>query len=503
MNQTSINEFFLCLSRMNVVNNDQKNRLLNQYYNNSYDRSSIHNHQLPVEGLFEEKSDSDENHNQDIHHDHDHNQDHIHDENSNDIVMAKAIAILVLFCATTVCGAIPFILNRYFKGDDNTNKNASDNARSAIIVKCLLYFGGGVLLCTTFLHLLPEVREAVESLQECGTFPKLTFPLVEVLMCAGFFLMFLIEELIHAFIHRNSNVLSEDTMAFERSRSIRHSYIMRSQKDENGSASDEFQNSKPISSQDVYSSDMENQKHQHNNHQRTIPAGFNEQDHSNAVSHHSHSHSHLYGDNHGHSHHHNHHSHLPNKNNSDNNIIASSLRGLLIVLALSVHELFEGLAIGLEGSASNVWFMFAAVSAHKLVLAFCVGVELIVARTKVFLSGLFVFTFAIVSPIGIGMGMVVSSHSNTATSIPSAILQGLACGTLLYVVFFEILSKERSGLLGYLAIILGFGVMFGLQQLVSGHHSHSHGCSPEDSHSHGHEHEHKLLLSDVQNHSMK
>lgn len=50
------------------------------------------------------------------------------------------------------------------------------------------------------------------------------------------------------------------------------------------------------------------------------------------------------------------HSHLPAVIvNNDNDIIISSLKGLLIVLGLSVHELFEGLAIGLEDSTHHVW----------------------------------------------------------------------------------------------------------------------------------------------------
>lgn len=50
---------------------------------------------------------------------------------------------------------------------------------------------------------------------------------------------------------------------------------------------------------------------------------------------------------------HNHgHSHLAVA--SDDTIVAA-LRGLLIVLALSIHELFEGLAVGLESSARSVW----------------------------------------------------------------------------------------------------------------------------------------------------
>lgn len=44
-------------------------------------------------------------------------------------------------------------------------------------------------------------------------------------------------------------------------------------------------------------------------------------------------------------------------------------------------------------------------------------------------------------------------------------MQGLASGTLLYVVFFEILQEHRSGLRQYLSILFGFVVMFGLQLL--------------------------------------
>lgn len=107
-----------------------------------------------------------------------------------------------------------------------------------------------------------------------------------------------------------------------------------------------------------------------------------------------------------------------------------------------------------------------AVSAHKLVLAFCVGVELLVTRTKKCLAITYILTFAAVSPIGIGIGILVSGGGDGGFSnVTAAILQGLASGTLLYVVFFEILSKDRSGLARYTAVLVGFFVMFGLQFL--------------------------------------
>lgn len=43
------------------------------------------------------------------------------------------------------------------------------------------------------------------------------------------------------------------------------------------------------------------------------------------------------------------------------------------------------------------------------------------------------------------------------------LFKGLASGTLLYVVFFEILHKHRTGLVQYLSILLGFGLMFAIQ----------------------------------------
>lgn len=44
--------------------------------------------------------------------------------------------------------------------------------------------------------------------------------------------------------------------------------------------------------------------------------------------------------------------------------------------------------------------MFAAVSAHKFVIAFCIGVELMVQRTKLWLAFVYVIIYSVVSAIG-------------------------------------------------------------------------------------------------------
>lgn len=115
--------------------------------------------------------------------------------------------------------------------------------------------------------------------------------------------------------------------------------------------------------------------------------------------------------------------------------------------------------------------MLGAVAAHKLVIAFCIGVELIANRTKTCLAVIYITTFALVSPLGIGIGLLlVGGEGATGAGLYSVILQGLASGTLLYVIFFEIWKNDRSGILQYIAAVVGFLLMFALQ-LLSKYHS--------------------------------
>ncbi|XP_076754690.1 zinc transporter ZIP1-like isoform X2 [Xylocopa sonorina] len=367
-----------------------------------------------------------------LHSQHEEEEDHHEDGNMWNVLVAKGVTMIIL-CIVSICmGILPMQVAKWLKW------NATDvgNPRSMKGVGLLLGFGGGVLFCTTFLHLLPEVKEGVEHLTEEGKLPELSFSLAETLTCTGFFIMYLVEESVHTHL-RKKQAHKEEC----------------SQRDVSRSTNELVENG------------------------QTLP---------NCVS----GHSHYNG--HGHSH------HLPIIMDEKDDFVISSLRGLLIVLGLSVHELFEGLAIGLESSASYVWYMFAAVAAHKFVIAFCIGVELIASNTRRYLSVIYVCTFAVVSPLGIGIGMLlVGGESAAANGILPVLLQGLASGTLLYVVFFEILQEHRTGLTQYVSILFGFIVMFGLQMLTAHSHSHSHshlhdGHDHESEHQQDTDHDHEL-----------
>lgn len=391
-------------------------------------------------------------------------------DTSTQLITAKATAMVVLFFATMLFGLLPFQLSKWFKWfeTDPQQPGRIGGARTSIVISLLLCFGGGVLLATTFLHLLPEVTESIGALQSSGKLPEFKFHFAEMLMCIGFFTMYFVEELVHMCMHsrehshlgsrKSSDANSED--AFRRGKSIRHSAIMRNSRvGVTGGGGDSSEQSSPhsaesgiatvdlrngsLSTADLITNDVENLKNgkSASDSMRRIHKSMNA------------GHQHMHG-----------HTHMPSINEDD--MLVSSLRGLLVVLALSVHELFEGMAVGLEAAPSKVWYMLGAVSAHKLVLAFCVGVELLVTRTKKCLAITYILTFAAVSPLGIGIGILVSGGGESGFgNVSAAILQGLASGTLLYVVFFEILSKDRSGLARYTAVLVGFFVMFGLQFL--------------------------------------
>lgn len=299
--------------------------------------------------------------------------------NDHKLLVAKIVVIVVLLLVTLIFCFIPYVLNRWFKWTDR----AQTNARDFLAVLCLLNFGGGVLIATTFIHILPAVIGTVDALQQCDMLVTTPFALPEILMCTGFYLMYSIEELMYFVVGRQQR--------------RKRQALQRAEKAEKGLEQAEEQEQ-----------------------QQQLEVEEEEQ---------------------------------PNW-----------LRGLGIIVALSLHELFGGMAIGLEGSVDTVWFMCGAIAAHKLVLAFSIGMEIMMAHTRWLIAVIYLIVFSIVTPIGVGIGIAVSeSSAANEPSIPAGILQGIACGTLLYVVYFEIVAKNHAGWRIFLCSLGGFLLMFGLQ----------------------------------------
>lgn len=300
--------------------------------------------------------------------------------NDHKLLVAKIVVIVVLLLVTLIFCFIPYVLNRWFKW----TQRAQTNARDFLAVLCLLNFGGGVLIATTFIHILPAVIGTVDALQQCDMLVTTPFALPEILMCTGFYLMYSIEELMYFVVGQQQR--------------RKRQAMQRAEKAEKGLELAEEQQ-QPEQEVEVKEEEQPNW-----------------------------------------------------------------LRGLGIIVALSLHELFGGMSIGLEGSVDTVWFMCGAIAAHKLVLAFCIGMEIMMAHTRWLIAVIYLVVFSIVTPIGVGIGIAVSeSSAANEPSIPAGILQGIACGTLLYVVYFEIVAKNHAGWRIFLCSLGGFLLMFGLQ----------------------------------------
>ena len=148
----------------------------------------------------------------------------------------------------------------------------------------------------------------------------------------------------------------------------------------------------------------------------------------------------------------------------------SLIRSLILLLALSIHSLLEGLALGLQEEVDRTVQLFFALLLHKCIVAFSVGLNMTQSKLSVRAIIASNLLFSVTSPIGIaiGIGIVHIWTKGLAEHAIIGALEGLACGTFLYVVFFEILphefmTKQRhvrpDRLLKVFALIVGFCVV--------------------------------------------
>lgn len=150
--------------------------------------------------------------------------------------------------------------------------------------------------------------------------------------------------------------------------------------------------------------------------------------------------------------------------------------GLMIVTAFSIHSLFDGISIGVKDTSAGLWTMFVAICSHKLLVALIVSVELFDKCASFALVVLHMTFFALMSPLGI-ISVVLSQNSITADSEANPLtilLSAIASGTILYIVFLEILQKDRvtklKPLIQFISLALGFAIMFAVTIVIKDEH---------------------------------
>ncbi|XP_052742359.1 zinc transporter ZIP1 [Bicyclus anynana] len=293
-----------------------------------------------------------------------------------EVSTAKVVSIVVLGLGSFISGMAPACISQ------------SARQRHPLLISCLLCFGGGVLLSTSLTHMLPEAREKL---------PEYT----ELLLCVGFFLVYVVDEIVHFFYGTNEHPFHH------------HDRVQRN-----------------------YGTVGQSLLDQRND------GEMRERCDSNSRMCHV--------------------SHTEPCNRSSSGVV-----GLLC--ALVVHSLLEGLAIGLQESASQVLLLLGAVASHKLVVGFCLGAELCAGAGSVCALLLCVTLFSGGSVAGIVLGALLENVSVVKDSVAIPIMQALAAGTLLYVTVSEVLPRERArwherkrgaGMAQFVAVTVGFAVMY-------------------------------------------
>ncbi|XP_060650143.1 LOW QUALITY PROTEIN: zinc transporter ZIP1 [Drosophila nasuta] len=308
--------------------------------------------------------------------------------------MEKVLAMAVLGLGSLLSGMLPAIISE------------RNRQRFPLTTSLLLCFGAGILLATALVHILPEVREQMNS------------KFAEVSMCGGFFIIYFIDEFIHYF--------------FGEAIQHTHEHTSPATGGHQNNAYGAINERAPLLASDSAPSSSRQHDHQHvhnhhqneNGHDRDYVAigasGCNDdsvEDANARICHTSHT-----------------------------EPCAQTMTGTLgLFVALSLHSAIEGLAIGVQNSATKVLFLLGAVACHKFVMGFCLGLEFRSnprASIRSQFIGICVFALGAVCGIGLGMLIVDVPAAWSKTTLP--VIQALAGGTLFYVTVCEVIPREKA-----------------------------------------------------------
>jgi len=118
----------------------------------------------------------------------------------------------------------------------------------------------------------------------------------------------------------------------------------------------------------------------------------------------------------------------------------NTLTPYILLLALSLHGIFEGIALGVINNNSECIILFIAIIAHKWAESFALGISFYNAhiQTKMFIEMLTIFTFF--TPVGILIGMYFSKSG----LLIEGIMLSISSGTFIYVSTSEVIVEEFS-----------------------------------------------------------
>lgn len=143
----------------------------------------------------------------------------------------------------------------------------------------------------------------------------------------------------------------------------------------------------------------------------------------------------------------------------------------VLAIALSLHALLAGFAVGWDASAVTLLVLSAALAVHKFAAAFTLGSSLVHSGVSRAGFNRVILSFSIATPIGVALGSVSQTILESETGILiEAIFDGLVAGTFLYIAALEVIHQEffqrRAYVLDLLLFVFGLLVMFLLALVV-------------------------------------
>ncbi|KAI1301716.1 Zinc transporter ZIP1 [Halotydeus destructor] len=381
------------------------------------------------------------------------------------VIASQVFSAIFLLITTFLIGTLPSLIgHRSRRRDSQNGRRPSDESMrlkqsklSGInygkLLSFLMNFGGGVLFATCFVHMIPEIREnfeknAAKAKAKISNLSVTTaeaaddqdgdeLPITEIMVCVGFFIVYLAEEIVHLCISHSHDHSSEEKRD-KTSQDMCRNYELR--KKSHDCEREDIEHAVRAETGSNYGSvkchsEGTEEEDSVSDKVTLLPSAT---------------------------------SHIPDA------LLAGSdaedkthpvFRCVLIVFALSFHSLFEGLAIGLQDTVSEVWQLLLAISLHKLLIAFVVGLDIHSETKSLNRVIIYMIPFSLMSPLGVLVGTFSSVN---VSDFVTGLLSAISAGSLLYVTFFEILLRERtsskiSGLLQFAAVFIGFITMTGLQ----------------------------------------
>lgn len=355
----------------------------------------------------------------------------------------KLIATIILFILSMIFGAIPLKLSR--------DENAVGTPLRNLLISLSNCFAGGVFFSTVVLDLFPLVKTTMgEALATVNIETK--FPLGDFIIGFGFIMMLIIEQFVHTCFgntflshpghSHNVDMSDNDENVFSTAETaplltgddIHEEPLNVDETTTDGRVSAK----KHVSLGDTWvlhgnlisysdeDEEIENTLEQSQRSQHSI------QSYDTFYSQHG-------------THHRVRKMYRTKSLASMQSVTHSNFRTYVLVFAISLHSLFEGLSVGLTVNMETLIQLLIGLLIHKSIIAFSIGVQLVDADLKSLAVLICLVIFASMAPIGIGLGVIVLDYSNDVVKkFSSGVLQGIATGSFLYVTFFEVLPHELN-----------------------------------------------------------